>query len=164
MTPPRAINPWYREPWPWLLMAGPAAVLVAGAITTWIAVSTSDGLVADDYYRQGLAINRSLARSEAARNLGVVAQIELAGDGSRIAVTLEGPPAPPWLKLQLSHATRPGLDRQLRLARTGARRYEAAFQPLAQGHWRLRVDDPERGWSISGDWQGDAQTATLTGR
>ena len=164
MTPPHAINPWYREPWPWLLMAGPAAVLVAGAITTWIAFSTSDGLVADDYYRQGLAINRSLARAEAARNLGVVVQIELAGDSSRIAVTLEGPPAPQVLELRLSHATRAGLDRQLKLARTGEQRYEAAFQPLAQGHWRLRVDDPDRGWSISGDWQGGAHTATLTGR
>ena len=33
-------GPWYRQPWPWILMAGPAAVLVAGAITTWIAFST----------------------------------------------------------------------------------------------------------------------------
>ena len=34
--------PWYREPWPWLLMAGPAAVVVAGLITAWIAVKTDD--------------------------------------------------------------------------------------------------------------------------
>ena len=27
------MKPWYREPWPWLLMSGPAAVLVAGAAT-----------------------------------------------------------------------------------------------------------------------------------
>jgi hypothetical protein len=54
-------KPWYREPWPWLLMAGPAAVIVAGVITTWIAFSTFDGLVAEDYYRRGLNINATLA-------------------------------------------------------------------------------------------------------
>ena len=164
MTSRPAINPWYREPWPWLLMAGPAAVLVAGAITTWIAFSTSDGLVAEDYYRQGLGINRSLARADAARNAGVVAHLEFAGDRSRIAVTLEGPFAPQTLELRFAHATRAGLDRHLRLARTGERRYEAAFQPLAQGHWRLSVDDPGRSWSIAGDWDGRTDAATLAGR
>ncbi|HSC95836.1 MAG TPA: FixH family protein, partial [Burkholderiales bacterium] len=43
-------KPWYRERWPWLLMAGPAAVLVAGAATIWIAFASADGLVAEDYY------------------------------------------------------------------------------------------------------------------
>lgn len=164
MTTPQAINPWYREPWPWLLMAGPAAVMVAGVITTWIAFTTSDGLVAEDYYRQGLGINRSLARADAARHSGVVARLEFAGDRSRIAVTLEGPFAPRTLELRFAHATRAGLDRHLRLARTGERRYEAAFQPLAQGHWRLSVDDPGRSWSIAGDWDGRTDAATLAGR
>ena len=63
-------GPWYRQRWPWILMAGPAAVLVAGAITTWIAFSTSDGLVAQDYYKQGLAVNKVLAKEEAAARLG----------------------------------------------------------------------------------------------
>jgi hypothetical protein len=61
------------------------------------------------------------------------------------------------------HATRAGHDLHLRLARTGERRYEAAFRPLAAGHWRLRIDDPGRGWSIAGDWAGDAHAATLGG-
>jgi hypothetical protein len=63
-------TPWYRQLWPWLLISGPATVLVAGAITMWIAFSTSDGLVADDYYKQGLAINKRLAREDAARARG----------------------------------------------------------------------------------------------
>ena len=72
------IRPWYREPWPWLLMAGPATVLVAGAATTWIAFASSDGLVAEDYYKQGLGINRRLAREEAARKLGISAKLHRA--------------------------------------------------------------------------------------
>ena len=79
-TASRSSVPWYREPWPWLLMAGPATVLVAGAFTMWIAFSTSDGLVAQDYYKQGMAVNKVLAKEEAAARLGLSAVIELAGD------------------------------------------------------------------------------------
>ncbi len=43
------ITPWYREPWPWLLMSGPATVIVAGIYTSVLAFSGTDGLVADDY-------------------------------------------------------------------------------------------------------------------
>src|SRR4051812_6696391 len=78
MSAASALNvPWYREPWPWLLMAGPAAVLVAGGFTIWIAFSTSDGLVVQDYYKQGLAVNKVLAREENAKRLGMTAGITL---------------------------------------------------------------------------------------
>ena len=60
-------KPWYGEPWPWILMAGPAAVIVAGAVTIWLAVATSDGLVADDYYSRGLAISQELRRDQIGR-------------------------------------------------------------------------------------------------
>ena len=41
------IQPWYREPWPWILMAGPAVVVGAGIATTVIAVRTADPMVAN---------------------------------------------------------------------------------------------------------------------
>ena len=51
-------QPWYKERWPWILMAGPGLVIVAGVITVWLAVVSNDGLVTDDYYKQGLAVNQ----------------------------------------------------------------------------------------------------------
>ena len=57
------IEPWYRHRWPWLLMLGPFVVIVAAAITVYLAVISNDGLVDDDYYKQGLAINQTLART-----------------------------------------------------------------------------------------------------
>jgi len=44
-------------------MAGPAIVVVASLFTAWLAWSTDDGVVADDYYKRGLVINRELERS-----------------------------------------------------------------------------------------------------
>jgi hypothetical protein len=53
-------KPWYREPWPWILMAGPAIVIVAGAFTMTLAFTMKDELVATDYYKRGIEINKTL--------------------------------------------------------------------------------------------------------
>jgi uncharacterized protein len=137
--------PWYREPWPWILMAGPAAVLVAGVATFWIAASTADGLVADDYYKRGLAINQVLAREDNARRLGIRARIEAAH--GRLRVALSGA-APEAIFAQLAHATRAGFDQRLRLARAAPGVYEAELPPLAPGRWRIVLEDPRREWRV----------------
>ena len=42
-TPPRdngaPAKPWYKHPWPWLLMAGPAMVVAAGFDTYYLAAT-----------------------------------------------------------------------------------------------------------------------------
>ena len=156
MSPPeRAPNPWYREPWPWILMSGPAAVLVAGAITTWIAVRTSDGLVAEDYYKRGLAINKVLKREEAAQRLGISAQIALDARGLRI--TLRGA-QPEVLFAHLVHATRAGHDLRLRLVRSASGLYASDVPPLPPGRWRISLEDPMATWRVLGEgWSVEAR-------
>jgi len=139
-------TPWYREPWPWLLMAGPAAVLVAGAATIWIAVASADGLVAEDYYRQGLAINKVLAREEAALQRGI--SVEVVFEPEKLQVVLKGE-KPEALFAHLAHATRAGHDMRLRLAPAGAGVYEAALPPLPAGRWRIVIEDPRSTWRIA---------------
>lgn len=137
--------PWYREPWPWLLMAGPAAVLVAGAATTWIAFASADGLVAEDYYKQGLGINRRLAREDAARTLGISAEVHL--DSAVIRVDLKGA-APDALFVHLAHATRAGHDLRLRLVPSSGGVYAAELPALPVGRWRIAIEDPRGTWRI----------------
>ena len=137
---------WYRHRWPWLLIAGPAIVVVAGLITLWIAIETSDGLVADDYYKQGIAINKRLAREEAARMLGISASIRITGD--RLRVELSGQ-APEALFVHLAHATRAGHDVRLRLAPVAPGAYEAELDRLPPGHWRAVIEDPRGTWRIA---------------
>ena len=74
--------PWYRHRWPWLLMAGPFIVVVAGVATLWLAVASDDGLVADDYYKRGLAINRTLERTQRAAALGLEAVVDVDAAGA----------------------------------------------------------------------------------
>lgn len=137
-------KPWYREPWPWLLISGPAAVLVAGAATMWIAFASADGLVAEDYYRQGLAINKRLAREDAARQLGISAEVE---HTSTLKVVLQGA-APEALFVHLAHATRAGHDVRLRLSQTRSGIYETELPALPAGRWRIAIEDPRGTWRI----------------
>lgn len=143
---------WYHEPWPWLLMAGPAVVVVAGAVTMYLAVATNDGLVADDYYKRGLAINQTLSRDATARDLGYRARVEFSTDFSRVVVALEPAlSASDQLMLRLAHPGRPALDRALPLTRAADQSYFAAFPALTTGRWQVTLEDAARTWRLVSD-------------
>jgi hypothetical protein len=144
-----AVNPWYRERWPWILMAGPAIVIVAGAITTWMAFASADGLVADDYYKRGLGVNAVLKREQAAAQRGIGARVERAGGAVHVQLSGEAPPA---VFLSLVHATRAGFDVRLRLERGPDGGYAAPLPAMAPGHWRAVIDDPRGEWRIVQDF------------
>lgn len=55
-----AAQPWWRFGHVWLLIAGPVAVVIAGFITLYLALSRPDPVVDADYYRKGVEINKTL--------------------------------------------------------------------------------------------------------
>lgn len=61
-------QPWWRFGMVWLVLAGPAVVVVAGVVTAWIAMNGADTLVSTDYYRRGIEINKTLLPAVQGRN------------------------------------------------------------------------------------------------
>ena len=59
-------GPWWKFGHVWLLIAGPATVVIAGAVTGWIAVHGQDPVIDPNYYQNGLRINQQLEQSEQA--------------------------------------------------------------------------------------------------
>jgi len=56
------IGPWWREPWPWLLMLGPFVAIIGCAITIVLAVQNySDQAIQDGGQRQGLVVTKPAA-------------------------------------------------------------------------------------------------------
>ena len=45
--PGEQLKPWYREPWPWVAIAIPAAAVVMGITTLVLAISNPDPLTVD---------------------------------------------------------------------------------------------------------------------
>lgn len=55
----RDSGPWYREPWPWLLMAGPFVAIIGCVITIVLAFQNNpDRDVRLDARKQGLVVTR----------------------------------------------------------------------------------------------------------
>ncbi|MFY9138877.1 FixH family protein [Zwartia sp.] len=53
-------TPWWREPWPWILMAGPALAIVGCAITIVLAVSSfSDQPILEGGMKRGLVVEKA---------------------------------------------------------------------------------------------------------
>lgn len=155
-------KPWYREPWPWLLMAGPFIVIVAGITTAWLAVSSSDGLVTEDYYKQGQAAGETLARSRHAEELGLTASLGMVEGGLRVRLAGSFEVPPPALLISLSHPTRAGLDRHARLIREGEA-YSGAIDLPASGHWIVLIEDEARTWRLMGSVMLPATAETVIG-
>lgn len=156
-------RPWYRYRWPWLLMAGPAVVVVAGIVTAWIAATTSDGLVADDYYKQGLAVNQTLARNDAAAAMRLEARLRLADGRAELRLTSRADAAlPARIRMTLAHPTRGGEDQVLTLeGEKGI--YSGHMAALSAGRWQVVIEDEGKTWRLAGGVQlPDAPETLLT--
>ena len=147
----RVQTPWYKERWTWLLMIMPATAIVAGFITLWLAIKSFDGLVADDYYKQGLAINQTLARANVAQERGLVAQVKLTSEDIGVVLgSKSGKDLPEKLVVTLAHPTKGGLDQQITLElRNGVFRGNLRA-PLVSARWKVLLEDESRNWRLSG--------------
>ena len=59
-----AAGAWWRYPLLWMVIGGPLAVVVASFVTFWLAWRSPDALVSEDYYREGIEINKTLAEKK----------------------------------------------------------------------------------------------------
>jgi hypothetical protein len=145
------VTPWWKQRWPWLLMLGPASVMVATSYTAWLAIKTPDAVVVGDYYTQGKAINQDLRRDRVAAQLGLsmtlgydVASGVMTG---RINRQDTGP-----LMLHLSHATQPEKDIKLMLVPDADGHFSTRLPMLERSRWVVLVEGQKREWRLAGAW------------
>lgn len=158
----QAARPWYREPWVWFVAALPAVAVAGSFAALGIAIATDDGVVADDYYKRGLEVNRVLGREARARELRLAATASISGAG--VTVAMRGTKEIfPDLRLRLVHPTRSGLDQTVTLRASGGL-YEGRAVRL-NGETRLLVlEDAGSTWRLAGTWNGrDAQAELSPG-
>ena len=159
-------TPWYRQLWPWLLISLPASAVIAGFITLALAIRTDDSLVVDDYYKEGKAINREIARDSRAAELGLVAELSAAPDGLRLRFTARTlPELAERMSVRFVHNTRAPLDREIAFTRLGRTEFVAVGEKLpADGHWTVHIESPDRQWRLVARLNGGPSTLRIEAR
>lgn len=151
---------WYKEPWPWILMAGPGVVILAGIATTWLAVVSNDGLVTDDYYKQGMTVNQRLHRDQEAASMGLHADVMRSGAGLRLLIGAAGDAVlPDVLLLKFAHPTQSGQDQLVKMTAEGQGFYGGKLAGELQGRWIVSLEDPSGKWRLQGEWQAETAEA-----
>ena len=142
----RVVRRWYREPWPWLLMAGPFVVIIASLVSAWMAVKSDDGVVAQDYYKQGLLINQRLKHAAPDPQPRLGAMITVAA-GGEVRVHMEGlADAPPNLRLKLAHPAMGSHPESVTLKRGADGDYVGALPEQTPGRWIVTLEAD--GWRL----------------
>jgi hypothetical protein len=145
------------EPYILLVIAPPLAAVIGGLITLWIASKNPDGMVVDDYYRYGLAINQRIVEDEQANRLDLNAALRMTPASCGAAATpclklhLEGnlAPLPNELTITLWHATQSGIDQTLLLIHTMDQNYQAPLmRALTLGKWHVVLQGKD--WRLTG--------------
>jgi len=132
---------WYREPWPWIIIAGPLTVVIACMATTVIAVRSDDGMVAGDYYKRGLLVNQQLPKGGmVTAHLGAL--LALAPDGELKVHPEAGDPQGDFLRVTLSHPGS-GARETLSLRRNADGDFVGMLAQSRDGRWIVAVESTD---------------------
>lgn len=155
-------TPWYRQFWPWFLIALPATVVVAGLSTVWIATQNQSSLVVDDYYKQGLGINQTLQEDAVAKQLQLGAELSADLTTGEILLSLKGDTSAQTetLILEWIHPTNGQRDQSLSLRRGTDGRYRSQLIEPLVGRWYIQLQGEQpQPWRLraemsvqSGEW------------
>ena len=149
---------WYKEPWPWLLMAGPTFVVIAATSMFFVAKNANSDMVSDDYYNEGKYIDMQIDRDVEAQKRNIQAQVMVSPTRDAVKVLLSGKfdPKEP-VNIIFMHPAKQSLDRTVRLkqeAPAGDKvEYDVSFPPLPVAkHWYIRVEDTSGKWRVEDKW------------
>ncbi|MCH8618950.1 FixH family protein [Undibacterium sp. TS12] len=169
MPPKSRRDTWYKEPWLLLVAGGPAIVVCASIYTGYVAMRGADKVVAEDYYKQGLMINKDIQRDARARQLrlGAVISADFANGKMKLELSGQGD-LPDSIQLSLANAVAGGnsvseVIRRLPMKRVSPGHYEGDLKMMTNlpvdtvklFHIKLETSD----WRLTGDWFDPEQKA-----
>lgn len=140
------VKPWHREYYVWLVIFFPLLAVVAGIYTIHLAITSNDGLVVDDYYKQGLEINRTLERDKNANQFDLLVDVQLVQSLQEVVITLTANNSfqyPETIEARFLNATRAGLDQTVNMIRTERGIYRGQLPELTTGKWYLQLEQED---------------------
>jgi hypothetical protein len=136
-------------------MLMPALAVAGGIFTAYLAISSNNALVVGEYWREGKAINHSLAKEAHAKALGL--ELRISQDGNDLSLQLlsvgQSVQSPNPIRVQWIHPTLSGRDRAGIAMPLGQGYYRIAdFTWPQEGHWQLMAEDAGGAWRMKTVW------------
>lgn len=162
LQPKKKRDIWYQEPWLLLVVGGPLIVVFASIFTGILAWRGSDKVVAEDYYKQGLMINKDLLRDAKARELQLSALLTLDLVAGRLKMTVSAnKDLPETVQVSLASSAKgvasvTEIIRRLTMKQTRPGEYEgdlnlpSNLSMTATKLLHVKVETSE--WRLTGDW------------
>ena len=147
-------TPWYKQFWPWFLIAIPVITFVMGMVLLNLATNTTDSLVVDDYYKEGKAINARLDKIEEAKRRNITTDLTIENGVVTVKFHSGIPKEGQALKLTFYHTTLQDLDTSVLLSRDAKGVYRGFVESSLDGKWQITLTPIDEVWKIQ-------QTVTL---
>lgn len=141
---------WHHHFWPWVLLLLPLTSVAAGLSMLCLAMQQPVNIVVDDYYRQGLGINKQLQREANATNFGLSGQLTLDYENQQVSLVLDSTREfvrPQEIRLFVFHAAFSDQDKQIVLTRITEHMYVGALQHLDTAMFRILAETDD--WRLS---------------
>jgi hypothetical protein len=154
-------KPWYRQFWPWFIIALPASAVVASLYTVSLAVRTTDSLVVTSEDGMDVVAARHLAAERVAAERGLSATLTFDLESGAIQAKVGADATMDWpktLQLLFSHPAFANRDQRITMTAAmpdsdGNPVWSGHFVDVPDGRWYVVLADGDS-WRLSGSWSG----------
>ena len=135
--------------WLGMVIALPAIAVIASLGTVYVAFTNQDSMVKDNYYKEGLAINRDISQDTHAKQMHINAELEIAANGALTLQLNSDSTLPETVTLELIHNASSDKDLTVQLSTDGSSTYRGQISNTLTGKWFVLASSPQQGWRIT---------------
>lgn len=140
-------TPWYKQFWPWFVIAIPVSSMIVGVIQISFALNSPNDMVVDNYYKEGLGINKVIGKRNLATELNISASIVVDNTTGEVILTTKNAQEQ-ILTLNFYNSAISDKDFNIKLSRIADNQYRGSLDKSISGIWNLYLESAV-GWQIS---------------
>lgn len=142
---------WHKQFWPWFLIILPGIVVIASIGTVILAFMRADTLVENNYYKEGLAINKTVSDIQKAKQLNIEGVLVMNKGKLLLSLASKIPITDAKLLITFNHPFNQAQDVEITLDRKSANQYAGDIPALDNGKWyiTLQSTDTASPWRIT---------------